>query len=427
MADRRRCRALNHLCVSRVLVVGLARSGSAAALALIRAGCDVVGVDADSAREVGRLREAGVEVRLGGGIEPAVVDGVEVVVKSPGVPSSEPLVARARKAGVPVWSEVEVGARLLPQTIVGVTGTNGKTTTCELVGAMMRAEGRPVVVAGNVGYPLSAVEPDERANARVVCELSSFQLEDIDRFRARVAVLLNVTPDHLDRHPSFEDYRDAKLRIFENQGADDVAIVPGSLGSIPGQARRREFDAAAELPAEPRLPGPHNRANAVAASIAAAATGVTDSAIAAGLTSFAGLPHRLEDIGTVGGVQYVNDSKATNPEAAEQALAAYPSARVILGGSLKGSSFERLAARARETSVRRAYLIGEAAESLAAGLGREGVDSVVVGDLEAAVKAAAHDARAGEVVVLAPACASFDQFSDYEHRGECFRALVSEL
>ncbi len=427
MADRRRCRALNHLCVSRVLVVGLARSGSAAALALIRAGCDVVGVDADSAREVGRLREAGVEVRLGGGIEPAVVDGVEVVVKSPGVPSSEPLVARAREAGVPVWSEVEVGARLLPQAIVGVTGTNGKTTTCELVGAMMRAEGRPVVVAGNVGYPLSAVEPDERANARVVCELSSFQLEDIDRFRARVAVLLNVTPDHLDRHPSFEDYRDAKLRIFENQGADDVAIVPGSLGSIPGQARRREFDAAAELPAEPRLPGPHNRANAVAASIAAAATGVTDSAIAAGLTSFAGLPHRLEDIGTVGGVQYVNDSKATNPEAAEQALAAYPSARVILGGSLKGSSFERLAARARETSVRRAYLIGEAAESLAAGLGREGVDSVVVGDLEAAVKAAAHDARAGEVVVLAPACASFDQFSDYEHRGECFRALVSEL
>ena len=413
--------------VTRALVVGLARSGTSAALALARAGCSVVALDHDATREVGRLRRAGVEVRLGGGIEPAVADGVEVVVKSPGVPSSEPLVARARSAGVPVWSEVELGARLLPQPILGVTGTNGKTTTCELLGEMLRADGRQVVVAGNVGRPLSAVEADPDPQARVVCELSSFQLEDIELFRARIAVLLNITPDHLDRHGTMERYAAAKLRIFENQRAGDVAIVPRSFGDVPGAGRRVEFDEMGELAATPLLPGPHNRANAVAASLAARATGVSDVAIAGGLTSFGGLPHRLETVATVRGVRYVNDSKATNPEATEQALLAFPGARVVLGGSLKGSSFEQLASRARETNVARAYLIGDAASSIGAALEREGVDHTLVGDLESAVEHASRDALSGEIVLLTPACASFDQFRDYEERGDSFRAIVAQL
>ena len=413
--------------VSRALVVGLARSGSSAALALVAQGCAVIGIDRDTTRDGGRLSQAGVEVHLGSGIEPAVVDGVEVVVKSPGVPSSEPFVARAREAGVPVWSEVELGARLLPQPIVGVTGTNGKTTTCELLGEMMRADGRSVAVAGNVGHPLSAVEPDDDPDARVVCELSSFQLEDIERFRARVAVLLNVTPDHLDRHGTMEQYEAAKLRIFENQIDGDVAIVPRSFGCIPGVGRRSEFDASGPLLASPRLPGPHNRANAVAASLAASATGVSDAAIAEGLTSFGGLPHRLETVAVVARVRYVNDSKATNPEAAEQALLAFPGARVILGGSLKGSCFERLALRASETGVTCAYLIGEAAASIGSALEREGVSHVPAGDLDTALEQAHHDATSGDVVLLAPACASFDQFRDFEQRGERFRALVDKL
>ena len=315
---------LEPLGVSRALVVGLARSGTAAALALRRAGASVIAIDSDPGRDVGRLRERGVEVHLGDGIDPAAVDGVEVVVKSPGVPSSERSIVRARSARVPVWSEVELGSRLLPQPIVGVTGTNGKTTTCELLGAMLRAGGLRVEVAGNVGRPLSAVEPDSDPGARVVCELSSFQLEDIDTFRARVGVLLNITADHLDRHGDFDSYRKAKLRLFENQLDEDVAIVPSAFGAVPGHGRRLEFCADDGLPAEPALAGPHNRANAVAATLAARASGASEDAIATGLASFAGLPHRLELVGEVDGVRYVNDSKATNSEAAEQALASFP-------------------------------------------------------------------------------------------------------
>jgi len=315
----------------------------------------------------------------------------------------------------------------LPQPIAGVTGTNGKTTTCELLGEMVRASGREAAVVGNVGRPLTSLDPDGDPEAWVICELSSFQLEDIDRFRARVAVLLNITPDHLDRHKKLEAYRDAKLRIFENQIEQDVAVVPQGVETVPGRGRRLEFAASDELPQVPRLPGVHNRENAAAATLAARAMGVPDDAIGAALASFRGLPHRLEVVGAVDGVRYINDSKATNPEAAERALEAFPRARVILGGSKKGSSFERLAMAARASSVRRAYLIGEAAPAIAAALEQEGVPYIRVENLESAVAAAATDARRDEVVLLAPACASFDQFRGYEHRGDVFRQVVSEL
>jgi UDP-N-acetylmuramoylalanine--D-glutamate ligase len=408
-------------------VLGLARSGEAAALALARRGVSVIGVDRNEGLDPGRLRAAGVEVVLGAE-DPALLDGVDLLVKSPGVPGEAPLAAAARSRGLTVWSEVELGSRLLANPIAGVTGTNGKTTTSELLGAVFRAAGRPVAVAGNVGRPLTGLDGSLADDAWIVCELSSFQLEDIESFRPGVAVLLNLTPDHLDRHGDFDAYRAAKLRIFENQGPDDVAVVPRRFGDIPGAARRVEFAADDPLPAEPRIPGKHNRENAAAATAAARAAGIDDAAIAEALRTFAGVPHRLELIREVDGVRWVNDSKATNPEAAERALGAYPPGlRVILGGSLKGSSFAGLARSAHQSGVARAYLIGEAADEIAEALAAEGVRFQHSRDLEQAVADARAEAEPGDVVLLSPACASYDQFQDFEERGERFRALVEAL
>ena len=410
-----------------VVVLGLARSGEAAALALARHGVSVRAVDRDVDLDVGRLRAAGVEVTLGAD-DPALVDGMEVLVKSPGVPSDAPLVEAARERGIAVWSEIELGSRIVPNPLVGVTGTNGKTTTTELLGEIFRAADRPVVVAGNVGQPLTALDGVLGEEAWVVCELSSFQLEDSVTLRPRVAVLLNLTPDHLDRHGTFEAYRDAKLRIFANQTPDDVAVVPSGFGPVPGEAARVEFSADDRIPAEPRIPGGHNRENAAAATAAARAAGIPDEAIAEALTTFEGVPHRLELVGEVSGVRFVNDSKATNPEAAERALSAYPPGlRIILGGSRKGTRFDGLAAAARTSCVARAYVIGESADEIAEALAAQGVLFTHSGDLEHAVADAFADAERGDVILLSPACASYDQFANFEERGARFAELVDGL
>jgi len=389
--------------MKRAVVLGMARSGQAAAALLERNRVEVVRVD----RELGNDEDV------------SLLEGADVLVKSPGVPRSNPLVAAAR---VPIWSEVELAAHYLPNPILGVTGTNGKTTTVEWLGAMFRAAGREVAVAGNVGRAIAGVEAP--ADAWIVCELSSFQLEDVHELRPRVAVLINLEPDHLDRHASFEAYRDAKLRIFENQVEDDTAIVPRAFGEVPGEGRRVEFSADDALPAEPGLPGVHNRENAAAATAAARAAGLSDEAIAEALRSFQGVAHRLELVVEVDGVRYVNDSKATNTAAARRALAAYSEPlHVILGGSRKGESFDELA---REVHGR-AYLIGETAGELADALERSGVPFEQCGDLATAVAAAAAAARPGEIVLLSPACASYDQFGDFEHRGEDFRRLVQNV
>ena len=380
-------------------------------------------VAADRAREAdpGRLAEAGVELHLGSE-EESLLDGVEVLVKSPGVPSDAPQVAAARARGIPVWSEVEVGARILPNPLVGVTGTNGKTTTSELLGVMLDAP-----VAGNVGRALCDLDGSVDARTWVVCELSSFQLEDVQSLRPRVGVLLNLEADHLDRHGTLEAYTAAKLRLFENQRSDDVALVPRGFGAIPGAARRVEFDADDALPAEPLIPGRHNRENAAAATAAARAAGVADDAIAEALRTFRGVAHRLELVAEIGGVRYVNDSKATNTAAARRAVEAYDAPlRVILGGRGKGETFGELA-HALRGRARGAYLIGETAPELAAALGDEDVPHREVGTLERAVRAAADDAAAGDIVLLAPACASYDQYRDFEERGEHFRSLVEAL
>ena len=384
----------------RVLVLGLARSGQAAATALARRGVDVVAADRT----------------LGNDDDESALDGVELVVKSPGVPAENVLVRTARSREIPVWSEVELGYRLLPDArFVGVTGTNGKTTTTELLGAMFRAAGHDVEVAGNVGRPLTSIKPADW----VVCELSSFQLEDVHDLACEIAVLLNLEPDHLDRHTSFDAYRDAKLRIFERTA---TSIVPEGLG-LPGTVFSRHDP----LPAEPRIPGGHNRENAAAATAAARAAGIGDHAIAEALRSFPGVEHRLETVAEVAGVLYVNDSKATNVAAARRALAAYERPlHVIFGGSLKGEDFTPLAAAIAE-NVRAAYLIGEAADELDAALRPAGVTIERCGDLATAVTRAAAEARIGEIVLLSPACASFDAFRDFEHRGEEFRRLAQNL
>jgi UDP-N-acetylmuramoylalanine--D-glutamate ligase len=411
----------------RALVVGLARSGQAAALALSARGVSVVAADRAAEADTGRLAEAGVEVH-GGTEEERLLDDVDMLVKSPGVPGDSPLPAGARARGIPIWSEVELGFRLLPNPFVGVTGTNGKTTTSELLGAIFRAARRPVAVAGNVGRPLTGLVGALPDDAWIVCEVSSFQLEDVHRFRPRIAVLLNLEPDHLDRHETFEAYRDAKLRIFENQTEADTAVVPRGFGKVPGGATRVEFSAGDRLPAEPLIPGEHNRENAAAAAAVARAAGIEDDAIAEALRTFPGVAHRLELVGEVDGVRFVNDSKATNTAAARRGIAAYAGEplRLILGGSLKGESFEELAERLPPT-VRSIDLIGEATEELAAALWRAGRSYRRSGDLATAVGAAAGEAEPGDVVLLSPACASFDQFRNFEERGDAFRRLVKDL
>jgi UDP-N-acetylmuramoylalanine--D-glutamate ligase len=404
----------------RALVVGLARSGLAAAGALARLGVQVVAADRSSDADPGRLGDLGVELRLGTE-EEALLEGVDLVVKSPGVPAESPLVAGARSRRVPVWSEVELGYRLLPagSRLIGVTGTNGKTTTTELVGAILRVSGRSVEVAGNVGRALTDAALAAAEGSWIACELSSFQLEDVQTLACDVAVLLNLEPDHLDRHGSFDAYRTAKLRIFERARAK---VVPRGFG-IDGI----EFSADDVLPAEPLIPGRHNRENAAAATAAARAAGVPDDAIAEALRTFPGVPHRLELVRELRGVRWINDSKATNTAAARRGVAAYHAPlRLILGGSLKGEDF-RPFARELPENIRTIYLVGAAGDELAAALDDAGREYVRAGNLPTAVSRAAADAEAGDVVLLSPACASFDQFANFEERGDTFRRLVAEL
>jgi UDP-N-acetylmuramoylalanine--D-glutamate ligase len=352
-----------------------------------------------------------VDRSLGNEDDLSLLDGVDVLVKSPGVPGERPLVAEARRRGIPVWSEVELGYRLLPGSrFVGVTGTNGKTTTTALLGEIFRAAGRDVAVAGNIGVPLTSVEHADW----VVCELSSFQLEDVHELACDVAVLLNLEADHLDRYASFDDYRAAKLRIFERARSK---VVPRGLG-LEGI----EFSRDDELPAEPLVRGAHNRENAAAATAAARAAGIGDEHIAAALRTFPGVPHRLELVGERDGVRYVNDSKATNVAAALTAIRAYADepVRLILGGSPKGEDFGPLAAELGP-NVRSVHLIGAEAPRLA-----EAVEGFRDETLERAVAHAAGLARAGEVILLSPACASYDQFENFEQRGEAFRRLATK-
>jgi UDP-N-acetylmuramoylalanine--D-glutamate ligase len=401
--------------MGRALVVGLGSSGRAAALALAARGWLVRAADRRPDADAGRLAAAGVEVLLGTEEEDLLQD-VDVVVRSPGVPGGAPPVAGARTRGIPVWSEIELGYRLLPgNPVVGVTGTKGKTTTVRLLDAMFAAGGRGAVLAGNEHTPLSEVALTVEPGTWIVCELSSFQLEDVHELRCDVAVLLNLEPDHLDRHLDFESYRAAKLRVFERAV---TRIVPRGSG-LDGH----EFGADDPLPAESSLPGRHNRENAAAATAAARAAGLDDDAIAQALRTFPGVPHRLETVRELHGVRYVNDSKATNVAAAIRALETFSGEGVhlILGGSSKGEDFGPLA-EAIGPNVRAVHFIGDEGLRMTAV-----IDGHVDGTLEQAVTHAGSLARPGEIVLLSPACASYDQFRNFEDRGNAFRRIVEGL
>jgi UDP-N-acetylmuramoylalanine--D-glutamate ligase len=427
-----------------VLVVGLARSGVAAALALRSRGTEVIGVDSAAPSDA-VLRDAGVEVHLQSD-GAALVERVRSVVKSPGVPQGAPAIAAARARGLPVIGELELAWRLLPGEWIAVTGTNGKTTTTELLGHIHRVAGLSYAVAGNVGTPVASLPGVLPEGAVVVCEASSFQLEDTEFFAPEAAVLLNLSQDHLDRHGTMEAYRAAKLQAFARQGNDDVAVYPCDIGieDLGGCARRVCFgEAGAELEDragqlwwdqapllgvdEIGLRGLHNRANAMAAAAVALARGVDAEAVAEALRTFPGVAHRLEEIDRRDGVLYVNDSKATNVDAAVVAIRSFErGVHLIAGGRGKGGAYDALAGPVAERCAG-VYLIGEEAEAIGAALEAAGVPLHRSGDLEHALAAARAAASPGDVVLLSPACTSFDQFSDYEARGDAFRELVLAL
>jgi UDP-N-acetylmuramoylalanine--D-glutamate ligase len=450
------------------LVAGLARSGVAAAVALRARGEETIGVDAGAPVGVGRLVAAGVEVHLD---DPGdrLVSRARTLVKSPGVPQDAPVVRAARAAGLAVVGELEIAWRLLSNELIAVTGTNGKTTTTEWIGHVYREAGLPVAVAGNVGTALASLVGTVDPEAVVVCECSSFQLEDTVAFAPDTAVLLNLTPDHLDRHPSFADYREAKLNAFRRQGPDAIAVAPAGLaGGLPGAARRVTFDEAAaaagrsdgggrsagasasaasaapDVALDPdrvirwrgepllradelRLPGPHNLQNAMATAAVALARGIDPDAVRAGLRTFAGVAHRLELVAERDGVTYVNDSNATNVASTLVALRSYPpgSVHLIAGGRTKGQDFAPLAADVAERCAS-VQLIGEGAAELRAALEPAGVTLHDAGDMAGAIAAARAAARPGQTILLSPACASFDQYDDFEARGDHFRALAQE-
>jgi len=427
------------------LVVGLARSGTAAALALAARSEQVLGVDRAGLRPRA-LAAAGVEL-VDDAQALAALDRVRCLVKSPGVPRETPIVVAARERGIAVIGELELAWRLLPNEFVAVTGTNGKTTTVELIGAIHRAAGLEVAVAGNVGLALSRLAsappygdgPLDPATT-IVVEASSFQLEDAVAFAPQAGVLLNLAPDHLDRHSDLASYTAAKLRLFAHQREGDLAVIPAAHAEVPGAARRITFGApGADLYAEGgwlvwrgerlldtaavRLRGAHNLDNAMAAAAVTLGRGVARAGVRDGLASFAGVAHRLEEVATRAGVLYVNDSKATNVASTLVALASFAPGTVhlILGGQGKGQDFAAL----RDAVTQRAravYLIGEDAPAIAAAL--DGLALVACGTLEHALAAARAAAQPGEVVLLSPACASYDQFRDFEARGDEFRRLA---
>jgi UDP-N-acetylmuramoylalanine--D-glutamate ligase len=430
-------------------VVGLARSGLAAALALRARGEQVIGVDTGAPTGLDALVAAGVELHLHEQGVP-LLERVSTVVKSPGVPTQAPVIAQARSRGMRVIGELELAWRMLRNELIAVTGTNGKTTTVELVGHIHREAGLEVTVAGNVGVALSGLVGVVDERVTVVCEASSFQLEDTSQFAPEVAVLLNLTPDHLNRHGTIEAYLQAKLRVFAHQDAGEVAVVPLDFEPerLPGAARRVRFGNGpnAQLSQsggalywegeqlfrceELRLRGRHNVENAMAAAAVCLARGLDAEAVRAGLRSFAGVPHRLEEIANRDGVLFVNDSKATNVASTLVALEAMAGERLpvhlILGGMGKGQDFTALRAPIR-SGCRAVYLIGRDADRIEQAICDEGLEAHACGELDRAVAQAAAAAVRGEVVLLSPGCASFDQFADFEARGERFRELVLHL
>jgi UDP-N-acetylmuramoylalanine--D-glutamate ligase len=454
----------------RYAVLGLARSGAATVRALVAAGASVTAWDSDEAKRLSILprqgegdREAvegadsddraasspsvapstrhlplaGEDFRVAN-LETIDLSGFDALVVSPGVPlNTHPLAATARAAGAPIIGDIELFAQaradLPPHKVVGITGTNGKSTTTALITHILKTAGIPALMGGNIGLPILDVEPLTEGGVYVL-ELSSYQIDLTQTLDCDVAVLLNLTPDHLDRYDGFAGYAASKARLFAMQSAGHDAVI--GIGEAASAAIARTLSSRGEHLTKiapgvcmdqsrwPALQGPHNAQNALAAIAVAKALGVGEADIDRGLESFTGLPHRMEKVGEIGGVAFVDDSKATNPESTAPALMAFPRIHWIVGGRAKGDDLD--ACRPGFGHVVRAYTIGEAGPRFAAIL-RHDVAVEEAGTLEEAVAQAARAAAPGDVVLLSPAAASFDQFRDYEHRGAAFRAAVGAL
>jgi UDP-N-acetylmuramoylalanine--D-glutamate ligase len=446
----------------RVLVVGLGRSGVASAFFLQDHGAKVTVSDEKSEaqlqNEIAALLDRGVSIETGRHGERTFRDQ-DLIVVSPGVPSDQPQLQHARTLGIPVIGEVELAFRFLQGKIIAITGSNGKTTTTTLVGEILAEAGKTIgkktLVGGNIGTPVISLAAQSTPETLTVLEISSFQLETIQQFRPWIAAILNITPDHLDRHRTFQAYVDAKARVFENQHAGDFALLnaddPNCLAlkdkiksSLNWFSRKHAVEAGAFVKDDQiiflqngkeqavlsrhdiQLKGAHNLENVLAAVAVAMLAGCTPQQIKKAVSEFRAVEHRLELVATVNGVSFYNDSKATNVDATAKALESFPgNIHIILGGKDKGSDYTTLNALLRERA-KSAYLIGAATDKIGSQI--QGATSIVrSGTLDRAVRQAFEAAKSGDVVLLAPACASFDQFENYEHRGRVFKELVLAL
>lgn len=440
---------------ARVIIVGLARSGVSAARLLGSMGASVTVTDTKSAEELADFVKSlprGVKLAFGGhaGVNPG---GYDLAVTSPGVWWDNPLLDALRSAGVPVISEVELACRHLRAPIVAITGANGKTTTTTLTGMMLKTAGLDVFVGGNIGDPLCGAVGED--HDWIVAEISSFQLEGVSTFRPKISLLLNVTPDHMDRHKTMETYSALKARVFENQRDGDVVIlnaedqVTATLRPHPSTrvlwfghaphgrpgAWTQDGWAVADVGGgvvelfrldDLKVPGAHNVENALAASLAALCAGVPAKAVGETIRAFTGLPHRMEKVAELNGVTYINDSKGTNTDAAVKSLSPYRGNVILIaGGSSKGADFSQFAQTVRQRA-KGVVLIGKTAQAIAEALG-DFAPKVMAGDMESAVRSAAEMAEPGDTVLLSPACASFDMFRNYEHRGDVFRETVMAM
>jgi UDP-N-acetylmuramoylalanine--D-glutamate ligase len=444
----------------KVLIIGIARSGIAAARVLASLGAEVTIADQKSAQElhdgIGALRDWPIKINTGG-YPPITQSNFDLVITSPGVPMTAKPLTQAVKNGIPVWSEIELAASLTEGQIIAITGTNGKTTTTALVGQLFTDAGKDVVVGGNIGVPLIQEIPGTTIEHTIVAEVSSFQLEWVHSFKPRVAIITNITPDHLDRHGSMENYINTKAGIFAKQSGDDWTILNYSNDTVRKLADRckgkvvffshqdqlregifvKDGWIVARLNQEEqqicqinalKIPGLHNLENALAAVGAGLALGLSKEQICLTLTTFTGVEHRLEPVGEVKGVMYINDSKATNPEAVIKALEAFNQPLILIaGGSTKGSDFSQLA-QVIKARVKHLVVLGETAREITQAVENIGFTSIYcVSSLEKAIQKSAELALPGEIVLLSPACASYDMFKNYEERGEVFKKLVLQL
>ena len=442
----------------RVLVVGLGKSGVASALFLKAKGAHVTVSDAKSEDQLSEsipvLLDHGIAVETGGHGE-RTFHGQDLIVVSPGVPVDAPPLVQARALGETVIGEIELAAQFFPGVIVAITGSNGKTTTTTLAGEIIAASGFPTIVGGNIGTPAISLVEGATADTIAVLEVSSFQLETIQTFRPKVAAVLNVTPDHLDRHRTFAAYVDAKARIFENQQASDFAVLNADDPTCVALAARtrakvfwfsrqkevnqgtctrdgqiifRDTKTQTEIMPISEIPlkGAHNLENVLAAICAGEVMGCKSDAMRRAVRDFKAVEHRLEYVATIRGVEYYNDSKATNVDATIKALESFPAnIHIILGGKDKGSDYSVLKDLLRRR-VKKVYTIGAAAEKIESQI-KDSAEILHAETLEAAVKRIALTAEAGDIVLLAPACASFDQFQNYEERGRAFKQLIQAL